>query len=98
MKEVHLTVHTAGQYWDIQHLPSSEVIGNIVILQLPDMEPIRMVAVPGNTPTEDCRGCPVYAKNISGLPSDIDLLCTGCRRSFDDGYHYENIDKVLEDL
>lgn len=98
MKEVHLTVHTNGRYWDIQHRPASTVLGNIVILQLPDMEPIRMTVVPGNTDTRCCKHCPVYVRNISGLPEDIVLGCTNCRRSFDGGYHYEDIDKVLEGL
>lgn len=98
MKEVHLTFHVRGHYYDIHHPKPSRTIGSIVILQLPDMEPIRMVAMPGNTDTGDCKHCPVYAKNISGLPRHISLLCTECWRSSDGGYHYENIDKVLEGL
>ena len=98
MKEVHLTVYEDNQYWCIYHRTASEVVGNIVILQLPDMVPIRMVAVPGKAYTADCRHCPVYSRNIPGIPMGVVLTCTNCRRSFDEGYHYENIDKVLEGL
>ena len=99
MKEVHLTVRVCGHYYDIQHPKPSRAIGNIIILQLPDMDPIRMVSVPGDEPTGGCRSCPVYINNIPGLPGDNTLTCTNCGRTYEkNGYHYVNIDKALEDL